>query len=143
MGRQVVWNVPVRVAAGTPADTSETLTVTAVGYSTYTDPSTRNNSDIAYTVVAGQPGTHGPVTSTAPSSPEPPPTSSAPSSTVTAPTSTGSHIPASKRTRDALGPVSVVVGIVLGLALLIVIALALVARRQRKQPVSYIPPRRK
>lgn len=116
----------------------------AVGTSLYADSDTRNNRDIAYPVVGGRPVAHGPGRPTAPSSPAPPsatPSSSVPSSTVTT-----SHPPAGQRignaARDAVGPVSIVVGIVLGLALLIVIALALVARRQRKQPVSYIPPRR-
>ena len=160
VGRQVVWNVPVRVAVGTPPGSSETLTVTAVGNTLYTDSNTHNNSDIAYPVVVGRPGAHGSVTPTtspstrptspvAPTSPTPTATpSSVPHGTVTSARTTSAkpHTPASKRirnaARDAVGPVSIVVAIVVGLALLVVIALALVARRQRRHPIDYIPPRR-
>lgn len=180
VGRQVVWNVPVRVEAGTPPGTAETLSVSAVGNSLYTDSNTGNNSHVAYSVVAGRPGGSAPggptspstsptaptspgaptspSTSTSPAAPTSPtarpstPTvtrSSVPGGTVTAPTrptSTKSHTPAGTRirnaARDAVAPVSIVVAIVLGLAVLIVIALAFVARRQRRLPLDYIPPRR-
>lgn len=155
VGRQVVWTVPVRVALGTPTGTSESLTVTAVGNTLYTDPNTGNNRDIAYPVSVGRPGAHGsgrptepsgPVASTPPPSPTPTATPpSVPGRTVGG-SATKPHTPASKSirnaARDALVRVSIVVAIVLGLALLIVIALAFVARQQRKQPLNYMPPPR-
>ena len=167
--RHDTWRIPVRVASGVAPGTALRLDITAVGNSLYTDPNKANNTHVGYTVHVSKRGSAPPpVTPSRPSSPTvrpshpsspvaPSPTRpssgrpSVPGGTVTAPvqprpTSTKSHTSAAKRirnaARDAVGPVTIVAAAVVGLALLIVISLVFMARRQRRLPLNHVPPTR-
>lgn len=170
-GRHDIWRIPVRVATGVAPGTALQFSASAVSkYSSlYVDPNKANNTQVRYTVHVSKRGSAPPpVTPSRPSSPTvrpshpsspvaPSPTRpsssrpSVPGGTVTAPaqprpTSTKSHTSAGKRirnaARDAVGPVTIVAAVVVGLALLIVISLIFVARRQRRLPLNYVPPTR-
>ena len=161
---QNVWHVPVRVAAAAAPGTALRLNVRAVGNTTYTDPNTSNNLNVKYSVVARRAGTAPPRTTpprtTPPRTTPPrttPPTTRPPSSTPSPvptrtgvapvqPSSTKSPTSAGKRirnaARDAVAPVTIGLIVLLGLVLLIVVTLVFVARRQRRLPLDYVPPRR-
>ena len=167
-GRHDIWRIPVHVASDVAPGTALQLGTTAVSkYSSLlVDPNKANNTRISYAVHVSKRGSKPPVAPSRPTHPSPPahPTSparpapthpssgrpSVPGGTVTAPaqprpTSTTSHTSAGKRirnaARDAVGPVTIVAAAIVGLALLIYISLILVARRQRRLPLNYVPPR--
>jgi hypothetical protein len=152
--RHDTWHLPVRVVAGTTPGTALRLNVTAVGNSLYTDPNKANNSRVGLPVIASRGGKTPPTSrptvaaSHPPSTPRTSASQPVPSRTESAPrpTSTASHKPVGTRIRDnarkAVAPITIVLVAIVGLALLIVALLILVARRQRKLPLDYIPPPR-
>jgi len=163
-GRHDIWRIPVRVASDVAPGTTLQLSTTAVSkYSTLlVDPTKANNTRISYAVHVSKRGSKPPVTPTHPSSTHPsstPPSRPAPAHpssgrpsvpgrTVSAPAQprTSSHTSAGKRirnaARDAAGPATIVAAAVVGSALLIYISLIVVARRQRRLPLNYVPPQR-
>jgi hypothetical protein len=163
-GQHYVWRIPVRVASDIAPGTALQLGTTAVSkYSSLlVDPNKANNTRIGYAVHVSKRGSKPPVKPTHPSSPpvKPHPTSpsrpapthpssgqpSVPGGTVSAPAQPRtSHTSAGKRirnaARDAVGPATIVAAAVVGLALLIYIWLVVVARRQRRLPLNYVPRR--
>jgi hypothetical protein len=169
-GRHDIWRIPVRVASDVAPGTARQLSTTAVSkYSSLlVDPNKANNTRISYAVHVSKRGSKPPVTPTHPSSPvKPHPTSpsahptspsraapthpssgrpSVPGGTVPAPAQPRtSHTSAGKQirngARDAVRPVTIAAAAVVGLALLIYVSLIVVARRQRRLPLDYVPPR--